>query len=124
MSINSGIQLAAQVFTIFSLSSLHVKPDVTEERNALNDLFMATGGSTKWQRKSGWTVGTYVCDYAGVVCDCTVPPNCHVAGVYLSANRLGGTIPSGFLNQTWPALITIDFSLNQVRPRFSVFFSW
>ena len=83
------------------------------ERQALMQLFEATGGS-QWTKRDGWGSSRPACDWYGVFCDFLDgnPGRPVVAGLSLGSNGLRGVLPAGLA--ALEHLTSIDVSRNQL----------
>ena len=93
---------SAKFMTIVALMQIQIRfllfADAADEIAALSFLFTSTGGTTTWKNTVGWTNGSGICGYAGILCDCSHGIACHVGGIFVSANGLSKTLPPGFFS--------------------------
>lgn len=112
---NSG--LFAIVATGIALAALSAAPRVHAqvpevERQALIELYQATGGDD-WVRNDGWLgpEGTE-CDWFGISCSQHEDGGRRVTGMNLSANNLRGRIPESL--GSLPELVSLELNRNRL----------
>lgn len=79
------------------------------ERNILQDLFSAAGG-TKWLHGDHWNSNMPICGWYGIECGGTAQDDNGVTAVQLESNNMIGTLSAS----VWllPSLIEVDLSGN------------
>lgn len=95
---------------------------LSDDEQALVDLFASTGGSSTWKNSKLWlsrnnsSPSAGVCSWFGVKCGpalCSTNSSCRVVSLALSRNNLVGILPSNIGRLT--ALETLDLSLNRLE---------
>jgi hypothetical protein len=102
------IILSVVMLNVGSVAQSTLK-DQTErsQRGILIDLYDATQGDY-WTNKTGWLSNSTVCEWFGVKCSASG----EVTELWMSFNRLNGTIPSSLANLT--SLVAIRLSNNHL----------
>jgi Leucine-rich repeat (LRR) protein len=93
---------------------------LSDDEQALIDLFVSTGGNSSWKNSKLWlsrkdSTSAGVCDWFGVKCGPASCSNlsCRVVSLVLKRNNLAGTLPSSMGRLT--ALQTLDLSSNHLQ---------
>ena len=85
--------------------------DIPRNRQALNDLYFASGGPSSWSRRTNWNTTTHLSLWFGVACGSTSSSN-SVVGLSLASNGLSGSLSDSL--QYLDGLQTLHLELNHL----------